>query len=276
MNLYFTENMKLRKILYTIDIALAAIYTGIAFSTRSPLQASTAVAIIAVFLVVLSNTILNRRDDSKVGRLLNVLYRECNPALFIEDVNREIDLTAVNNEVRTLVLLHKANALCYEGLFSDAHKIIDELNASLKKESDRYLILSNSINYRLIEENYEGLDEDIEDLQNHIKQSGKKAKKKTFLTNMGVMQKKLQLKISRGEKLNSSEVNTLWEITKLGGNNLNLETLRYYSSLFLLQEKDIKGAIEQLKKIAFNEENTVIEKRAKKLFTSLTIAKETE
>lgn len=269
MNLFFSENISLSKTLYKIDISITVLYAAVAFNARTPLQALSTTAIIFAFLIVISNSLLNYRDNKKLSVLLEKLYGECNPSLFLDEIDDAIDLSIVKSKVKSLVLSHKANALCYTGKFAEAYKILDDVSKIAITKEDSALILSNKISYKLLEEDYDNLDEDINSLQKYINLNGGKAKKKSILTNNSVVQKKLQLKIARSEKLNSSEVNTLWEITNHGGNNLNLETLRYYSALFLIEEKDIKGAVEQLKKIYSKLENNIIEIKANELYKSI-------
>jgi hypothetical protein len=269
MNLFFSENISLSKTLYKIDISITVLYAAIAFNARTPLQALSTTAIIFGFLLVLSNSLLNYRDDRKVSALLDNFYGECNPSLFLSEIDDAIDLTIVKNKVKSLVLTHKANALCYNGLFNDAYKILDDVSAIATSEEDNALILANRISYKLLEEDFENMEEDILHLQKYINLNGSKSRKKSVLTNNSVVQKKLQLKIAKSEKLNPSEVNTLWEITNHGGNNLNLETLRYYSALFLVEEKDIKGASEQLSKINREPEKNIIEIKANELYRSI-------
>lgn len=269
MNLFFKENIKLSKLLFKIDIAVTVVYAVVAFKTRTPLQALSTTGIIFAFLIAITNSLLNYRDNHKLSYLLNNLYGNCNPTFFLEEIEKTIDYSIINNKVKTLVLSHKANALCYQGKFSDAYKVLDEISTITTSEDDKFMLLSNKISYKILEEDFETINEDIKSLQKYINLNGGKSKKKSFLTNESVNQKKLQLKIAKSEKLNSSEVNTLWELTNHGGNNLNLESLRYYSAIFLIGEKDIAGAAEQLNKIPYSLENNIIEVKAHKLYKSI-------
>jgi hypothetical protein len=269
MNLFFKENIKLSKLLFKLDIAVTVVYAAVAFKTRTPLQALSTTGIIFAFLIAITNSLLNYRDNHKLSYLLNNLYGNCNPTFFLEEIEKAIDYSIINNKVKTLVLSHKANALCYQGNFKDAYKVLDEISTITTSEDDKFMLLSNKISYKILEEDFENINEDIKSLQKYINLSGGKSKKKSFLSNESVNQKKLQLKIAKSEKLNSSEVNTLWELTNHGGNNLNLESLRYYSAIFLIGEKDIAGAAEQLNKIPYSLENNIIEVKAHKLYKSI-------
>jgi hypothetical protein len=269
MNLFFNENIKLSKTLYKIDISISVLYAAVAFNSRTPLQALTTTGIIFAFLFVISNSLVSNKDNKKLSYILATLYDECNPSLFLSEIDDAIDLSIVKDKVKTLILSHKANALSYDGKFSEAYKILDEISTIATSEEDKALLLGNKISYKLLEEDFDNMDEDIRVLQKYINLNAGKGKNKSILTNNSVVQKKLQLKIAKSEKLNSSEVNTLWEITNHGGNNLNLQTLRYYSALFLVEEKDIKGASEQLNKINRNQENNIIEIRANELYKSI-------
>jgi hypothetical protein len=269
MNLFFKENIKLSKLLFKLDIAVTVVYAAVAFKTRTPLQALSTTGIIFAFLIAITNSLLNYRDNHKLSYLLNNLYGNCNPTFFLEEIEKAIDYSIINNKVKTLVLSHKANALCYQGNFKDAYKVLDEISTITTSEDDKFMLLSNKISYKILEEDFENINEDIKSLQKYINLSGGKSKKKSFLSNESVNQKELQLKIAKSEKLNSSEVNTLWELTNHGGNNLNLESLRYYSAIFLIGEKDIAGAAEQLNKIPYSLENNIIEVKAHKLYKSI-------
>lgn len=269
MNLYFKENIKLTKILYIIDIAVTVIYAVIAFNTRTTLQALSTTGIIFAFLIAISRSFLNYRDTHKLSYVLNNLYVNCNPTIFLSEIDDGIDLTIVKEKVKSLVLSNKANALCYQGNFNEAYKILDEISTIATSGEDKAMILSNKISYKILEEDFSTINDDIKALQKYINLNSGKSKKKAILTNESVIQKKLQLKIAKSEKLNSSEVTTLWQLTSHGGNNLNLESLRYYSALFLIEEKDISGAAEQLNKIPFKLENNIIEIKAHELYKSI-------
>jgi hypothetical protein len=94
-------------------------------------------------------------------------------------------------------------------------------------------------------------------------------KKETISYRRKYFPEETQYKIARGEKLNSNEVNTLWDLTNHGGNSLKLESLRYYSAIFLIGEKDIVGAAEQLNKIPFRSKNNIIEIKAHELYKTI-------
>lgn len=269
MNLFFKDNIKLNKTLLVVDIVATGAYAAFAFSTKTPMQALSTTGIIFAFLIAISNTLVNYRDNRKLSYLLNNLYGSCNPKFFLDETKDSIDISIVKPKVKILILSHKANAYCYLGMFDKAYEVLDELKETVTTEEDKYMLLSNKISYKILEEDFTTINEDIKKLQRYLKNNDTKKKKKSFLTEDSIFQKRLQYKIAKGEKLNSEEVTTLWSLTNYGGNSLNLESLRYYSAIFLIGEKDIAGAADQLNKIPFRLENTIIETKALKLYESI-------
>ncbi len=57
------------------------------------------------------------------------------------------------------------------------------------------MLLSNKTSYKILEEDFSTVHDDIKILQNYLKKNGGKKKKKSFLTEESIFQKKLNIKL---------------------------------------------------------------------------------
>lgn len=269
MNLYFKENIKLKKLLNIITLLFCVIYAWIIYYKKGAIQATVLTLILFIIFEIFIFFITGLRDQKKLNKLLMLLYRDINPLLFINKLEEIIDLKILNNTTTITILSHKANAYAYSGNFKEAYSILDELNKLTEKKNEKALILGNRISYQILEENLNNIDEEMKNFEvfafqdNHKRKSFNKSYKRNYI------QQKIHLKTIRKEKLSATEINELYESIQNGGNELNIESLRYYAALFLISDKDKSGAIEQLEKIVLNNDNTIIRKKAKVLYKEI-------
>lgn len=271
MSVLFQENMKQRKIMYTGCIALfVAIIIAVASHGGSIQHYGFAFLGLLVTILVV-NFIVDINDRRSLDYMLSVLYHECNPERFIETIERRINASKIPPKMAQTLELHKANALCYEGKEKEAIAIVKKYQKTTTIDSEKVLFAGNIISYKLLNNDLEGLEEEIEIYRNYIAQvyEGVKGKDRAYHEN-NFTQKNIEYKIATGKEISEDELHFIWEkVEKKFGNEINKENLRFYAALYLRNIGDIAGAIEQIGFIRTESGNTITQRRALSLLQSL-------
>ncbi len=269
MNLYFAENMRLKKVLAILTSLYCVIYGIIIYNRRGAIIASVLMLILFIILQITIYYIVGIRDQRKLNKMLSILYTECNPKSFIERYNEIIDESILNNTTRLNILVHRANAFAYSNHFSEAYNILDKLGVDAIKKSEKASVLSSRITYQMLDYKITNIDEELKELEvlAFANTNKKRAPKKDFKRKY--IQLQIHNKILHNKALSTSEIAQLYESIETENNPLNIENNRYYAALFLIQEKDKSGAKEQLEKIDIDRESTIIREKAKALYDKL-------
>ncbi|MBK5200558.1 MAG: hypothetical protein JJE21_03385 [Spirochaetaceae bacterium] len=269
MNLFFKENIKLKKILNIIILLICVIYAWIIYYKNGAIQATVMTLVLFIILEVIIFFVVGLRDQKKLNKILTLLYNDITPLIFIKKINEIIDLDILNTTTKIAILSHKANAYAYSGNFEEAYSILDEIDKLAIRKNDKAQILGNRISYQLLENKLDNIDKEMKEFEVFAFADNSKYKFSHKSYKRNYIHQQIHLKIIRKEKLTGSEVNELYESIQTGGNQLNIESLRYYAALFLIRDKDKTGALEQLKKIDLKNEITIIRKKAKVLYKEL-------
>lgn len=269
MNLYFIENYKLRKTLNIISFFLCLIYAWIIYFRHGAYKSLILTSILFIFIEIVILYVINLRDKRKLNALLSILYSEINPILFIKTMDEIIDFSILNTTNKINILAHRATSFAYSNNFNEAYSIIDKEEEICENNNQKSLLFNNRINYQILEENLNNIDDKMKEFEIIAFTNNSRFKKSSKSYKQNYVLQKIYIKIIRKETLSSSDTTILYEALENEENKLILETLRYYVALFLIKEKDKKGALQQLEKIDFNNDITLIQKRAKILHNKI-------
>jgi hypothetical protein len=271
MSVLFKENIKQRKIMIAGCIALfVAIIIAIASRGGSIQHYGFAFLGLLVMTLVV-NFIVDINDRRSLDYILSLLYHECDPERFIETIESRVDALKIQPQMAKTLELHKANALCYEGKEQEAIAILQKYQKTTTIDSEKVLFAGNIISYKILNNDLEGLEEEIETYRNFIAQvyEGVKGKDREYHEN-NFMQKNIEFKIATGKEITEDELHFIWEkVEREFGNEINKENLRLYAALYLRNIGDISGAIEQIGFIRTESGNTITQRRALSLLQSL-------
>lgn len=259
MKLFFSRSNKLLEKVNLILIFLSLLIIAILIFIKGLGMALLYGFVNYVFFKIISSYIINVKDSKIYNNLLSILYELCDPSKFLNILNTEIDYSLLDKEQTTTLLIHRANALAFEGNFNSANDILDKLDSEIdQQDSDKLLIINNKLTISLIEKAFgdKAINENIFNYSiRKLEEDGS-----PYLNNS--IQDKIIYKIINSEKLNETEENDLWLFIMHSGSKLNIETLYYFASIHLFNEGDIEGAIEELKQINLDSRNTVIQRGA--------------
>ena len=271
MDLIFKENIRLRRIFMALCTAfyVAVVIKGYQSLTQPKALFTVLISFILITLAIIF--IVGNKDHTKLLKLMRILYQLRDPDVFLEEFDKAVDLKIVAPSTKVTILIHKANALCYSGKEKEALALLEGLDEGKKVNNNQIaLVRGNRITFRLLNDDLENLDTEIEAFDAFLKEKYReKDKDLADYHKKNLEQKKIQYKIASGKDLSKEEVSRIWDLLKLGGNAISIENLRYFAALYLLEEKDKTGAVEQLSLIRTEKAKTAIEKKAQALLLSL-------
>lgn len=271
MDLIFKENIRLRRILMSV---FTAFYVAVVVKGYKSLMEPKALFTVLISFILITLAIIfivGNKDHAKLLKLMRILYQLRDPEVFLSEFDKAIDLKLVTPSTKVTILIHKANALCYSGEEQEALSLLEGLDEGKKVNNNQIaLVRGNRITFRLLNDDLENLDTEIEAFDAFLKEKYKaKDKDLADYHKKNLEQKKILYKIASGKDLSKEEVSRIWDLLHGGGNAISIENLRYFAALYLLKEKDKTGAIEQLSLIRTEKAKTAIERKAKALLVRL-------
>lgn len=279
MELYFNEYTKLRRNLYYLVFLISIIIAIIAWIVGKDVFLGVMYAFVAfVFLRIIVNNYVQKKDDKAFNSLLNILYDQRKPKSFLIEIKDKIDFKNLNKKQITTFLTHKAIAKCYNG---DIVGAIDLLKYAEQRTDDDNALLKLSfyhILFKIIDEKMDGVNEEIlafkellklkmteKLLKSNLKSDKIQIKYLKFFENK-ILECELLEKIVNHEKLSNDNDEFLKSIIEGATSKLNYEMLHYFSAINKISEGDEAGASVLLAKIETTPIcNTIIQTRSLKL-----------
>jgi hypothetical protein len=283
VKLYFAEDVKLRRTLYSLLIVISIVIGVAYFENGGEILLSFMYSFVSfVFLRLAMESTVEHIDKNKLKKILTILYEDRDPAKFLEEIEESIDFESIEKAQITDILIHKSIANCYLGNWEKANSILDYV---ADKTEDENFILKLSfyrIMFKILQGKTDRISKDIEifealltskktvKLRRSTLKSDKNKMKYLNSFDIRILECDLLSKICDGGELSKEDEAVLDKLLKLEDTALRLEMLHYYAATNKIFENEISEAKEYLMKIDVDKGNTIIQKKSKKLLATLT------
>jgi hypothetical protein len=231
-----------------------------------------------VFLRIIVNSYVKRKDVKAFNSLLNILFEQRNPKFFLQEIKEKINPNYLDKKQITTIQINKAIALCYGGDIAGAINLLSYVEERTEDENALLKIAFYHIMFKIIDETSDGVYEEILALKKLLKSKSTQRLLKSNLKSDRIQIKYLKsfenkilecellLKIVNSEKLSFDDNELFKVLIEEKDSKLKYEMLYYFAAINMLSEGDRSGAIDFLSKIETTTIcNTIIQRRSLKL-----------